>query len=100
MAPASYYMPIEVVSVRVREHQHQERTPFEDVSWTAAGIVRQNERMKEFEGGRRPTKGRSGTVEERQGCTDEQTKYPGIVANDENGALDQVTSRGKNDYSV
>jgi hypothetical protein len=36
------------------------------VFWTAAGrdaagIVRRNERMKEFEGGRRPNTGRSGT---------------------------------------
>ena len=55
---------IEVVSVRVREHPHEERTPSEVVSWTAAGIVRRNERMKEFEGGRRPTNGRSGTMGE------------------------------------
>ena len=54
-------MPIEVVSVRVKEHQHRERTPSGVVFWTAAGIVRRNERMKEFEGGRRPTTGRSGT---------------------------------------
>ena len=59
-------MPIEVVSVRVREHQHRERTPSGVVFWAAAGrdaagIVRRNERMKEFEGGRRPTTGRSGT---------------------------------------
>ena len=63
VAPAPYHMPIEVVSVRVREHQHRERTPSGAVFWTAAardeaGIVR---RMKEFEGGRRPTKGCSGT---------------------------------------
>ena len=70
VTPASSYIPTEAVSVRRREHQHWERTPSDVVSWTAperdtAGIVRQNERMKEFEGGRRPTKGRSGTMEER-----------------------------------
>jgi hypothetical protein len=59
-------MPIEVVSVRVREHQHLEGKPCGVVFWTAAGrdaagIVRWKERMKEFEGGRRPTTRRSGT---------------------------------------
>ena len=38
-------MPIEVVSVRVSDHPHQEID--------TAGIVRQSERMKEVEGGRR-----------------------------------------------
>ena len=62
-------MPIEVASVRVIEHL--EGTPSGVVFWTAAGrdaagIVRQNERMKEFEGGRRPTKGRSETKETEQ----------------------------------
>ena len=66
MAPAAYHIPIEVVSVRVREHPHEERTPSGVLFWTAAGraaagIVRRNERMKEFEGGRRPNTGRSGT---------------------------------------
>ena len=41
-------MPIDVVSVRVREHPHEERTPSAVVSWTAASIVRRHERMKEF----------------------------------------------------
>ena len=45
----------------VYEQQHYQRTLSEVLSWTAAGIVSQNERRKEFEGGRRPTKGRSGT---------------------------------------
>jgi hypothetical protein len=50
-------MPVEVVSVRVREHPHEERTPSGVVFWAATGIVTQNdERMKEFEGGRRPNK--------------------------------------------
>ena len=66
VAPAPYHMPIEVVSVRVREHQHRERTPSRVVFGTGSGreavvIVRRNERMKEFEGGRRPTTGCSGT---------------------------------------
>ena len=47
VAPAAYHMPIEVVSVRVREHQHQERTP--------SGVV-------------------SETVEQRQECTGEISK--------------------------
>ena len=64
VAPALYHMPIGVVSVWVREHPHEERTPPGEVFWTgsdsdAADIVKQNERMKEFEGGRRPTEGRS-----------------------------------------
>ena len=52
MTPAPSNIPIEVVSVRVREHQHLEGTPSGVVFWTAAGIVRRNERVKEFEGGR------------------------------------------------
>ena len=64
VAPAAYLMPIEVVSVRMREHQHLARTPSGVVFWTAAGMVRRNKRMKEFEGGRRPTTGRSGTKDE------------------------------------
>ena len=48
VAPALCHMPIEAVSVRVREHQHEERTPSGVVFWTAAGIVKQNERMQEF----------------------------------------------------
>ena len=70
-------MPIEVVSVRVREHPYEERTPFGAVSWTER-IER--EWMKQFEKGRRPTKGRSETnwnfqsVHERQRWRYEQTK--------------------------
>ena len=59
VAPALCHIPIEVVSVRGREHQHEERTPSGVVFWTAAGIVRWSERMKEFEGGRRPTNRRT-----------------------------------------
>ena len=33
VAPAPYHMPIEVVSVRVREHPHEERTPSRVVFW-------------------------------------------------------------------
>ena len=33
VAPAPYHMPIEVVSVRVRKHQHLERTPSGVVFW-------------------------------------------------------------------
>ena len=54
VAPALSYIPIEVVSVRTREHQHFERDK--------AGIVRRSESMKKVEGGRRPTKGRRGAV--------------------------------------
>ena len=55
------------------------------------GIVRWCERMKKIGGGRRPTKGRSGTVEGRQGCTDKQIKYPRIVPDAENWALHEVS---------
>ena len=53
VAPALCHMPIEVVSIRVREHQHRERIPSGVVFWTgsdrdAVVIVRQSERMKEF----------------------------------------------------
>ena len=65
MAPALSYLPIEVESVRVREHPHEERTPSEVVYWTAAGKVRRNERIKGAEGGRRPTKGHCGFKKER-----------------------------------
>ena len=34
VTPAPCHMPIEVVSVRVREHPHEERTPSGVVSWT------------------------------------------------------------------
>ena len=61
VAPAPSNVLTEIVSVRVRGHQHQAGTPSGVVSWTAAGIVRRNARMKEFEGDRRPVKGRSGT---------------------------------------
>ena len=56
--------------------------------------------MKEVDEGRRPIKGRIEIVEERQGCTDEQTKYPRMVANAENCALDQTSWQGKNDSSI
>ena len=45
VTPAHYHMPIEVVSVRVREHQHEERTPSEVVSWTER-VKRVNERVR------------------------------------------------------
>ena len=53
VAPAHYHMPFEVVSVKVSEHQHQERTPSGVVSWTiaqkeTADIVRRSERMKKL----------------------------------------------------
>ena len=52
------------VCVRIREHQHRERMSSGVVFWTGSDrdvvvIVRQNERMQEFDGGRRPTKGHS-----------------------------------------
>ena len=34
VAPALCHMPIEVVSVRVKEHPHEERTPSGVVPWT------------------------------------------------------------------
>ena len=66
-------MPIEVVSVRVREHPHEERTPSGAVSWT---------------------------VEERQRCTDQQTKYPTVWANDHHWRANHVIVPGKNDSSI
>ena len=68
----------------------------QQIEWNTAGTVRQNERMNEkewetkrenwgiFEGGRRLTKERSGSVKQRQRCTDDQTKYPRVEANDYN----------------
>ena len=38
VAPTPCHMPIEVMSVRVREHQHQERTP--------SGVVSRTERVE------------------------------------------------------
>ena len=65
MAPAPSHIPIEVSCSRIREHQHRERMPSGVVFWdrterNAVVIVRQSERRQEFEGGRRPTTGRSG----------------------------------------
>ena len=71
-------MPIELVSVKVREHPHEERTSSGVVPCTAAGIVRQNERMKEFEGG--PPEPREARKRDR----DEQTNHPRVTANNEN----------------
>ena len=48
VAPAPSYIPIVVVSVRVREHQHEERTSSGVVSSTAAGKVSWSARIKEF----------------------------------------------------
>ena len=60
VAPAPYHMPIEVVSVTVREHPYEERTPSGVVSWT---------------------------VEARQRCSDQQTKYPKVEQ--------MITSKGQ-----
>ena len=73
VAPAPYHMPIEVVSVRVREHKHKERAPSGVVSWT---------------------------VEEKQGRTDKHTKYPRVWANDHSWEANQVILQGKNDSSI
>ena len=54
VAPASCHMPAEGVSVSVREHRHDERTPEGVVSWTE---LVGTECMKKFGGGR------SGTVQ-------------------------------------
>ena len=83
VAPAPYYMPIEVVSVRVREHGHEERTPSGVVSCTER-VEGEREWMKKFERGRRPTKGRSGTEHERQRWRDEQTKQGRVGSNIQN----------------
>ena len=80
-------MPVEVVSVRARAPALAENAFFNYVldrtDRDTGGIVRWSERMKEVGGGRRPTKRRRRTVKERQGYTDEQTKYPSISANAE-----------------
>ena len=73
VAPAPYHLPIEVMSVRVREHQHEERTPSGVVSWT---------------------------VEEKQRCPDQQTKYRRAWANDQHWRANHVILQGKNDSSV
>ena len=73
VAPAPSHMPIEVASVRVREHPHEERTPSEVVSWTAAAD-RDASGIKNdwtLAGGRRPTKGRSVAESERPRWRDE-----------------------------
>ena len=83
VALAPYHMPIEVVSVRVREHQHEERAPSGVVFGTGSGrdavvIVRRNEKMKEFE------------AQWNQG-RDELTNYLQVTANNENWVLNQVS---------
>ena len=52
-APAPFHMPIEVVSVRVREHPHEERTPTGVVSWTER-IERESEWRNSMEADGRP----------------------------------------------
>ena len=74
-------MPIKVVSVRVREHQHWERTPSGVVFWTAAGrdavvIVRQDEGIR----GRPKAEHRAQWNRERY----EQTNYPRVRVNNKN----------------
>ena len=51
MAPALCYIPIVVVSVRTREHQHRERTPSGCCVWDriereTAGIVREDKNYR------------------------------------------------------
>ena len=72
VASVPYNMPIEVVSVRVREHPHEERTPSGVVSWTEQV---EWERKKKFKGGRCGIKWNFGTEHERQTLRDgEKTK--------------------------
>ena len=73
VAPAPYHIPIEVVSVRVREHPHRERTPSGVVSWT---------------------------VEDRERCADRETQYPRVWANDHHWRANHVLLQGKNDSSI
>ena len=81
VAPALCHMPIEVVSVKLREHPQEERTPSSIVSGTE-----QRERCSKhseaewhnegsFEGGRRPTKGRTGTTGEMIRQNIEQSEW-------------------------
>ena len=65
--------PWEEVSVRVREHPHEERTPSAVVSCP---------------------------VEERQRCPDEQTKYPRVWAKDHHYRANHAISQGKNGSSI
>ena len=62
-------MPIEVLSVRVREHPHEERTPSGVVSWTAAKRYSRHS-AAELENEETVEGGRSGTLEDRQRCID------------------------------
>ena len=58
LAPASYHMPIEVLSVRVREHPHDE--------WTPSGVVSWKERVQregEWRNSREAAVESSGTLE-------------------------------------
>ena len=54
VAPATCHIPIEVVSVRVREHPHWERTPFGVVSWTEQREMQQAQwgRLREWRNSR------------------------------------------------
>ena len=97
VAPALYHIPIEVVSVRVREHQHQERT--------AAGVVSRTEQverewMKKFEGGRSGTKWNCATEYERQRWRDDLTKQKRVWANIHNWGTNPVIFLRKNDLSL
>ena len=62
-----------------------------------------SERMKGVRGGRRPTKGRSGTKETEQSRkrdTYEQTKQRWVWTDAENREINQVSWQGKHDSSV
>ena len=97
VAPAPYHMPIEVVSVRVREHPHKERTPSGVVFWTksdraAVVIVRQDEGIR----GRPKADQRAQWNQWR----DEQTHYPRVGVNNETWALNQFNRQRKHGFAV
>ena len=103
VAPAASYIPIEVVSVAVRDHQHRERTPSSVVCVAgsdrdAVVIVRQGERIQEI---LKEAKGRPKGVPELwiQG-EDDQTNQPRVHPKDDNWALNQTSWQDKNGCSI
>ena len=88
VAPALCHIPIEVVSVRVREHQHQDRTGRERV-W-----------MRKFEGGRSGTKWNCATEHERQRWRDEKTQQERVWSNMQSWGTNPGCFLRKNDLPL
>jgi hypothetical protein len=100
VTPAPCHIPIEVVSVRVREHPHEERMP----SWSCVldRTGREREWMKKFEGGRSGTKWNCeiANEHERQRWRDEKTKQERVWSNIQNWGTNPVSFLKKNDLSL